>query len=75
MIEIYRLQVNDSDEEEFVLQATYNDDQTVDGDTYLARSIRNTIDNWSRDVSQDHERIEEVLMYRYNTGVFSAVQS
>lgn len=73
MIEIYRLDA--TGDPEFILEARYNDDQTVDGDNEVARSLRNVIQNWQRDPAEDHERIEAVLIDRYSNSHYKAVQS
>lgn len=74
MIEIYRLDAVREDPQ-WVFEARFNDDQTVDGTTETANSIRNVIQNWKRDPANDHDRIEAVLIDRYTNSHYKAVQS
>lgn len=70
MIEIYRW---DDDGEEYVFDARFNDDGTVDGTTPFAETLSNKVDGMNIDPAQHSDAIQAVLRHKY-TGPLRGVK-
>lgn len=72
MIEVYRY---DPEADSLVIQATVNNDASVDGDSVLADRFRNVIDSFSFDPEENIDAIEVTIEYKYNNALYATDRS